>query len=587
MQSTEIRDRFLKFFKARGHNIIPSAPVVPENDPSSLFTTAGMQPLVPYLLGEDHPGGNRLANVQKCVRTNDIDEIGDATHGTFFEMLGNWSLGDYWKREAIEYTYTFLISKEEGLGLDPNRLYITVFEGNENAQKDTESIEIWKSLGVPENRIYELGADSNWWSPGDNGPCGPDTEIFYDLTEEGLGDLSKEEYLAADEKQDVVEIGNNVFMEYLKEDGKIVGKLEQRNVDFGGGFERLVMATQMKRTVYKTDIFESQLQYLSNFDTTADDTKSRYIICDHLRAAMFIISDGVIPSNTDQGYILRRLIRRAIVQGRKLGLKRDNYLELFKLYVKQYQDYYRNIDIQPLNKIFVDEFDQFSETLEKGLREFDKVSKGNITGKDAFKLFSTYGFPLELTQELAAEKDLTVDIAGFEVEYTKHQQASRAGSDQKFKGGLADNDEMSVKYHTATHLLHAALRDILGPHVQQKGSNITPDRLRFDFSHPEKLTNSEKIAIEDWVNDKINQGLVVSMSTMFKDDAIKSGAIGLFAEKYGENVTVYTIGKNDNWVSRELCGGPHVANTAELGIFKIKKEQASSAGVRRIKAILE
>jgi alanyl-tRNA synthetase len=587
MQSTEIRDRFLKFFKARGHNIIPSAPVVPENDPSSLFTTAGMQPLVPYLLGEDHPGGNRLANVQKCVRTNDIDEIGDATHGTFFEMLGNWSLGDYWKREAIEYTYTFLISKEEGLGLDPNRLYITVFEGNENAQKDTESIEIWKSLGVPENRIYELGADSNWWSPGDNGPCGPDTEIFYDLTEEGLGDLSKEEYLAADEKQDVVEIGNNVFMEYLKEDGKIVGKLEQRNVDFGGGFERLVMATQMKRTVYKTDIFESQLQYLSNFDTTADDTKSRYIICDHLRAAMFIISDGVIPSNTDQGYILRRLIRRAIVQGRKLGLKRDNYLELFKLYVKQYQDYYRNIDIQPLNKIFVDEFDQFSETLEKGLREFDKVSKGNITGKDAFKLFSTYGFPLELTQELAAEKDLTVDIAGFEVEYTNHQQASRAGSDQKFKGGLADNDEMSVKYHTATHLLHAALRDILGPHVQQKGSNITPDRLRFDFSHPEKLTNSEKIAIEDWVNDKINQGLVVSMSTMFKDDAIKSGAIGLFAEKYGENVTVYTIGKNDNWVSRELCGGPHVANTAELGIFKIKKEQASSAGVRRIKAILE
>lgn len=592
MTSAEIRDKFLAFFENRNHTIIPSAPVVPENDPSSLFTTAGMQPLVPYLLGQTHPAGNRLVNIQKCVRTNDIDEVGDATHLTFFQMLGNWSLGNtetggYGRKEAIEWSWQLLTDSEEGFGLDPERLYITVFAGNDDAPRDDEAAKIWQSLGVPRDRIYYLDGKSNWWSPGDNGPCGPSSEMFYDVTNDGLGDMTHDEFMTADDDLQVVEIWNDVFMEYEKKNGSVVGKLAQPNIDTGAGLERLAAVMQGVNSVYKTDIFAMQLNYLSDFDTTADDTKSRYIICDHLRAAVFMISDGVLPSNTDQGYVLRRLIRRVVVQGNKLGLAKESFFELINLYINQYRDFYQNLDFNKAKEIFEGEFDQFSTTLEKGLREFEKVADSAITGKQAFALFSTYGFPLELTKEIASERGLTVDEQAFLAEFANHQEASKAGSEQKFKGGLAGDDEMSVKYHTATHLLHAALRDVLGEHIEQRGSNITPDRLRFDFSHPEKLTSDEKEAVEQWVNDKIQKNLAVTMTTTDKDSAIESGAIGLFGDKYGDQVTVYTIGSEPNWVSRELCGGPHVSNTGELGTFKIKKEQASSAGVRRIKAILQ
>lgn len=564
MTSQEIRAKFLAFFEKKGHAIIPSAPLVPENDPSVLFNTAGMQPLVPYLLGQKHPLGTRLANAQKCVRTVDIDDIGDNTHATFFEMLGNWSLGDYFKKEAIEWSYE-LLTKE--FGLDPKRLYITVFAGDENAPRDLEAVEIWKSVGVPENRIYFLPAKNNWWSAGDNGPCGPDSEMFYDVTPNGLGDMTHDEYIAADDRRDVVEIWNDVFMEYEKKDGKVIGKLASKNIDTGSGLERVTMVIQGKDNIYDTDLLKPIVDKIQSLSSSKSQTSER-IIADHIRTAVFMISDGVVPSNTDQGYILRRLLRRAIRHADILGM--GSLANLIETVISIYKGVY---DLKINDQISLEE-EKFRKTLKDGIKQFEK-------GEDPFILFSTYGFPIELTLELAKEKAIEIDLEDFNKKMLAHQDISRAGSEQKFKGGLADTSEQSVKYHTATHLLHYALRKVLGEHVQQKGSNITPERLRFDFAHPTKMTDEEKKKVEDIVNEKIQQAITVENKIMPKEEAIKIGALHFFNEKYPDQVSVYFIGD-----SIEFCGGPHVKNTKDLGIFKIAKEEAVSAGVRRIKAIL-
>ncbi len=590
MQSDEIRSRFIEFFKKRGHVEIPSASLVPENDPSVLFNTAGMQPLVPYLLGTPHPAGKRLVNIQKCVRTQDIEEVGDNTHDTFFQMLGNWSLGDYFKQDAITWSYELLTSKEEGFGLDPKRLYVTVFEGDENAPKDTESFEIWKSLGVPEHRIYFMGAKSNWWSPGENGPCGPDTEMFYDITPEGLGDMTKGEYLAADEKQQVVEIWNDVFMEYEKKDGKVVGKLANKNVDTGAGLERLVMALQGKSNIFETDLFQPIMDKIESY-TSSTDTKAKRIVADHIRTAVFMIADGVTPSNTDRGYILRRLLRRAVRYADVLGFKHGSLAFLALTVIDKYKIDFPNLGEQEEKiKLEIDgEEQKFRKTLEAGSKEFEKLAKAtSISGANAFTLFTSYGFPLELTLELASERGITVDVDSFNEEMKKHQELSRAGAEQKFKGGLADHSEEVVKYHTATHLLNQALHDVLGDGVEQKGSNITSERLRFDFTHGAKMTDEEKKKVEDIVNEKIKADLPVQVITLPKEEALTTGARHAFNEKYGDQVTIYFVGDSlESAYSKEFCGGPHVERTGVLGVFKIAKEEAVSAGVRRIKAILE
>ena len=579
MQSEEIRRRFLTFFENRGHKIIPSASLVPENDPSVLFVTAGMQPLVPYLLGEAHPQGKRLVNIQKSIRTQDIEEVGDNTHDTFFEMLGNWSLGDYFKEDAIKWSYELLTNKEEGMGVDPNRLYITVFGGNADAPKDDESFNIWKKY-MPENRIYFLTWDGdkepNWWDAGDNGPAGPDTEIFFDLTGK-LGDMTKEEYLAADGRQDVVEIWNDVFMEYLKKDGKVVGKLQKKNVDTGAGLERWAMMMQGVNNIFDTDLFLPIMQEIKR-NSKSGDIKAMRIIADHIRTATFMIADGVIPSNTDRGYILRRLIRRAHRYANILGFKSENYLKLIEAVANKYQIVYSNVlkNIGMIQEVYLSEVTKFEKTLNAGLKQFEK-------GIDPFILFTTYGFPFELTEELAREKGVKLDKKDFQKKFLKHQAISRTGSEQKFKGGLAGHSAMEVKYHTATHLLHQALREVLGEEVFQKGSNITPERLRFDFSFTRKMTDEEKKKVENLVNRKIAESLPVSYEDLPLGEAEKSGAIGLFEEKYGDRVRVYKIGD----FSLELCGGPHVENTGVLGQFKIIKEEAVSTGTRRIKAILE
>ena len=619
MQSEEIRNRFLKFFENRGHAIIPSASLVPENDPSVLFNTAGMQPLAPYLLGETHPSGSRrLVNSQKCVRTVDIDDIGDNTHATFFEMLGNWSLGDpnapngvgagYFKEDAIKWSYEFLTSKEEGLGLDPNRLYVTVFEGDENAPRDEEAFEIWKKY-IPENRIYFMSAKSNWWSQGDNGPCGPDTEMFYDVTEKGLGDMTKEQYLAADNSQDIVEIWNDVFMEYEKKDGKVTGKLKQKNVDTGSGLERVAMVVEGKNNIYETDLFlpiisiiddERKERLGSLYDLPESSvygqkhwTKRNRIIADHLRTSAFMISDGVTPSNKDRGYVLRRLLRRT------MG---EEEIEIFvnKIFIeieKKYRKFYSNINSSFINEIYQAEFKRFQVNAKRGFTEIFKkyvegggsIPRGTITGKDAFYFFSTFGITKESFLDTVedAGKNAWLLSDNFETEYSNefkiHQKLSRKGVEQKFKGGLADTGEQSIKYHTTTHLLHKALREVLGNHVFQKGSNITSERLRFDFSHGEKMTDGEKKRVEDMVNEKISEAIPVFYEDIPFTEADKKGAMGLFGEKYGDIVRVYKIGD----FSLEFCGGPHVKNTSELGHFKITKEEAVSAGVRRIKATLE
>jgi alanyl-tRNA synthetase len=586
MTSAEIRKRFIQFFEKRGHSVIPSASLVPENDPTVLFNTAGMQPLVPYLLGEKHPLGTRLVNFQKCVRTVDIDDIGDNTHATFFEMMGNWSLGDYFKKEAINWSYELLTNKEDGFGLDPQRLYVTCFEGDENAPQDEESANIWKEIFNKNNivgeRVYFMPAKNNWWQPGPNGPCGPDTEMFYDVTGELTKGLTKEEYLKADLEQRVVEIWNNVFMEYIKKDDKVVGKLEKKNVDTGSGFERVCMVIQGKDNIFDTDIFEKINAKIDELSATQSE-KAKRIVADHIRTSVMLISDGVIPSNTDQGYILRRLLRRAIRFADVLGIKNGSLPLIAEATIDTYADIYPQIieKAEEIKKEIDQEEERFRKTLNLGLKEFER-------GVTPFVLFTSYGFPFELTKELAKEKGMEIDEKGFLEEMKKHQDLSRAGSEQKFKGGLGDTSEKSLQYHTATHLLHQALRDVLGNHVSQKGSNITPERLRFDFTHPQKMTNEEKKKVEDIVNERIQRALPMQVATLSKEEAEKTGALHFFGDKYGDMVTVYYIGENlDSAYSKEFCGGPHVKNTSELkGTFKIQKEEAVSAGVRRIKAVL-
>lgn len=581
MKSEEVRKRFLVFFEKRGHAVIPSASLVPENDPSVLFTTAGMQPLVPYLLGQKHPAGVRLVNVQKCVRTQDIDEVGDNTHDTFFEMLGNWSLGDYFKEEAIRWSYEFLTSKEEGLGLEPKRLYVTVFAGDENAPRDEESARIWKSLGVPNHRIYYLGADKNWWSPGDNGPCGPDTEMYYDVTDEGVGDLSLEEFKTADDAQRVVEIWNDVFMEYEKKDGKVIGKLAKKNVDTGAGLERMAMVLQGKKNIFDTDLLVSIMEKI-----VGTDLRARRIVADHIRTAVMILADGVMPSNTDRGYVLRRLLRRAVRFADQLGMPAgslgDVAAPVFDIYDGVYPVREKHTGIR--TEILKEE-EKFRQTLAKGLRIFEKMPA--VSGSDAFMLFSTYGFPLELTLELAKERGMAVDVEEFKREFAKHQELSRAGAGEKFKGGLADHLPETIRLHTAHHLLLAALQKVLGSGVHQRGSNITAMRLRIDFSFERKMTDQEKKRVEDMVNGWIAEKLAVVRRDMPKAEAEKLGAEMEFGATYGDVVSVYVVERSDGTrVSAEFCGGPHVANTGELGHFSIQKEEAVAAGIRRIKGTL-
>ncbi len=591
LTGAEIRSRFLKFFEKRGHVIIPSASLVTPDEKgitnSTLFNTAGMQPLVPYLLGKPHPQGTRLADAQKVLRTVDIDDIGDKTHATFFEMLGNWSLGDYFKKEAIEWSYEFLTSKEEGLGLDPRRLYVTVFEGDENAPRDEEAALIWKDIfaknNIEGNRIFYLPAKNNWWEAGDNGPCGPDTEMFYDITNRFNGrGITHEEHVQADDVRDVIEIWNDVFMQYEKKDGKIIGKLPKPSVDTGAGLERLLITLQGVDNIYDTDLLKPAMDFVRN-SAKNFDLKSARIIADHIRSATFLISDGVIPSNTDRGYILRRLLRRAIVNANRMGMPEFSLKDLVNIYSEIYSDSYPELTEKSENirAEINQEEEKFRHTLEKGLREFEK-------GTDPFTLFSSYGFPLELTVELSKEKGIDIDIKKFEAEFKKHQDLSRAGAEQKFKGGLSDAENpMVVKYHTATHLLHQALHDVLGDGVGQKGSNITPERLRFDFSYDKKMTDEEKKRVEDIVNEKIKASLPMNNVIMPKEKALETGARHFFGEKYGDDVSIYYIGNNlETAYSKEFCGGPHVKNTSELGTFKIQKEEASSQGVRRIKAVL-
>ena len=589
MKAIEIRNKYLDFFKRHGHAVIPSAPLIPENDPSVLFTTAGMQPLVPYLLGEKHPEGTRLTDFQKCLRTNDIDEVGDNRHLTYFEMLGNWSLGDYFKEESIAMSFEFL-TKE--LGIPVEKLSVTCFAGDEDCQRDEVTASCWKKAGIPEDRIYYFGKDDNWWIAGEEGPCGPDTEMFYDTGKPKCSENCNPSCGCGK----YVEIWNNVFMEFFKtKDGKYT-KLRQHNVDTGLGLERMAMLLQGKETPFDTELFKPVMDKLQELAGENDSIESRRIVSEHLRASMMIIQDGGLPSNVDRGYILRRLIRRMVRHLRKLQINLNELGELIDLNIDTLKEMYPELhqNSNKIKSVIIEEKDKFEKTLERGEREFNKIvnrmkneGQDTISGQDLFTLYETYGFPPEVTQDLAREAGLKVDTTEFDKLFKEHQEKSRMGSEQKFKGGLAGTGEQEVRYHTATHLLNAALKVILGKDVHQKGSNITPERMRFDFSCDHKLTDDEKKKVEDLVNEWIAQGLDVKCEEMKKDDAIKSGAECMFIEKYPDIVTVYSIGNDKETVSKELCGGPHVKNTSELGHFKIKKEEASSAGVRRIKAILE
>ena len=589
MKAIEIRNKYLDFFKRHGHAVIPSAPLIPENDQSVLFTTAGMQPLVPYLLGEKHPEGTRLTDFQKCLRTNDIDEVGDNRHLTYFEMLGNWSLGDYFKEESIAMSFEFL-TKE--LGIPVEKLSVTCFAGDKDCQRDEVTASCWKKAGIPEDRIYYFGKDDNWWIAGEEGPCGPDTEMFYDTGKPKCSENCNPSCGCGK----YVEIWNNVFMEFFKtKDGKYT-KLKQHNVDTGLGLERMTMLLQGKETPFDTELFKPVMDKLQELAGENDSIESRRIVSEHLRASMMIIQDGGLPSNVDRGYILRRLIRRMVRHLRKLQINLNELEELIDLNIDTLKEMYPELhqNSNKIKSVIIEEKDKFEKTLERGEREFNKIvnrmkneGQDTISGQDLFTLYETYGFPPEVTQDLAREAGLKVDTTEFDKLFKEHQEKSRMGSEQKFKGGLAGTGEQEVRYHTATHLLNAALKVILGKDVHQKGSNITPERMRFDFSCDHKLTDEEKKKVEDLVNEWIAQGLDVKCEEMKKDDAIKSGAECMFIEKYPDIVTVYSIGNDKETVSKELCGGPHVKNTSELGHFKIKKEEASSAGVRRIKAILE
>ena len=584
MKAIEIRNKYLEFFKNHGHAVIPSAPLIPENDPSVLFTTAGMQPLVPYLLGERHPAGTRLTDYQKCVRTNDIEEVGDNRHLTYFEMLGNWSLGDYFKEESIQMSYDFL-TKE--LNIPAEKISVTCFAGDEDCPRDNTTAECWKKAGIPEERIYYFGKDDNWWIAGEEGPCGPDTEMFYDT---GKPKCSPECNPSCGCGK-YVEIWNNVFMEFYKDHEGKYSKLQQHNVDTGLGLERMTMLLEGKETPFETELFAPIMGKLVELQKV-DNIASRRIIAEHLRSSMMIICDGGRPSNVDRGYILRRLIRRMVRHMNKLQIALDELSTLIDLNVDNLKEMYPalNENRETIKTVILEEKDKFVKTLAKGEKEFAKEiesvkaqGKDLIPGKMVFRLYDTYGFPPEETEELAGENGMKIDKEEFEKLFKEHQEKSRAGAEQKFKGGLASTGEMETKYHTATHLLNAALKIVLGSHVHQRGSNITAERMRFDFSHPAKMTEEEKKATEDLVNEWIKEAIPVEHLEMKKDEAIRLGAEAMFIEKYGDIVSVYKIGDK----SLELCGGPHVQNTSELGHFKIKKEESSSSGVRRIKAILE
>jgi len=616
MNSNDIRQAYLDFFREQGHTIVPSSSLIPENDPSTLFTGSGMQPMVPFLLGQAHPEGKRLVDSQKCFRSQDIEEVGDNRHTTFFEMLGNWSLGDYFKKEQIPWMFDFLTKK---LGLDPKNLYITVFRGNESIgiPRDTMAVELWKAkfaeVGIEANdvdfaerdgmqggRIFYYDEKKNWWSrvgvPSNmpkGEPGGPDTEMFWDFgVERQLHETSAFKNEPCHVNCDCgrfMEIGNNVFMEYVKTDSGFA-TLPNKNVDFGGGLERMVAAKRQDPDVFNGDLFDTMRQTIERLSGTtygakAEETKAFRVIMDHMRAAVFLIADGAIPSNKDQGYFTRRLIRRAIRFASKLNIEQDFCEGMANAVVDTYVQAYPDLATKQavISAELKKEEAKFRKTLQTGLREFEKlIGQAAITGEQAFLLFASYGFPLEMTQELAAERGLQVDVPEFNKEMDKHKAQSRLGAEQKFAGGLADHSAESTRLHTATHLLHTALRKVLGDHVYQKGSNITPERLRFDFSHPDKMTKEQIKQVEDLVNDAIKRDLPVSFEEMDIEEARKSGAIGVFEERYGNRVKIYKMGD----FSAEICGGPHVQHTGELGGFKILKEEASSAGIRRIKAIV-
>ena len=595
--SDQLRKLFLDFFKSKGHAVIPSASLIPENDPTVLFTTAGMHPLVPYLMGQKHPSGNRLVNVQKCIRTGDIDDVGDASHLTFFEMLGNWSLGDFFKKEMIPWSWEFLTSKE-WLGLDPDKLAFSVFEGDETAPRDIESHDLWVQCGVPEDRIYFLPRENNWWGPaGQTGPCGPDTEMFVITDKEPCGpDCSP-----ACSCGRFLEIWNDVFMQYNKQaDGTYV-PLAQKNVDTGMGLERTVLVLNGKKTVYETDLFTGiigKIEKLSGktyADADEETVRAFRIVADHIRTATFILGDprAVTPSNVDQGYVLRRLIRRAVRFGMQLGLEEGFTADISQVIIDQYKAVYPELQQHSafvLEQLVLEE-KRFQRTLTQGMREFEKVyarimanpdAPRTIDSRDTFKLYDTYGFPIEITMELAKERGLHVDREAFDERFRQHQEKSQAGAEQRFKGGLADASEQTTRLHTATHLLHAALRKVLGEDVHQKGSNITAERLRFDFTFGRKMTKEELAEVEALVNEAIQAHHPITMKEMTVEEAKELGAIGLFESKYGERVRVYKMGD----VSTEICGGPHAENTGDLQSFKIQKEESSSAGVRRIRAVV-
>jgi len=578
---------FLEFFKEKGHKVIANASLVPENDPTALFTSAGMHPLVPYLLGQPHPSGKRLVNVQKCLRTSDIDEVGDSFHLSFFEMLGNWSLGDYFKDKSIPWSYEFLTSRE-WLNIDKDRLYVTVFAGDDKIPRDTESARIWEELGVTKNRIFYLPREDNWWGPiGSTGPCGPDTEMFYDTGKEPCGSECRPGCFCG--KYD--EIWNNVFMEYNRtSDGKYE-LLEQRNVDTGMGVERTIAVLQGNDNVYETEIFAPLIEKIKEqaaIETIPENLlRSVRVICDHSRAATFILAEGIVPLNVEQGYVLRRLIRGAIRHGRLLGIEEEFLSGLAKVVIEEYSRDYPHLKsneefiVSELEK----EYRRFNNTLARGLNRFNRMAseKKEIDGEDAFLLYQSFGFPIEMTKELGRENGIPVDADGFKEEFEKHQQVSRASADKRFGSGLADTAEATVKLHTATHLLNEALRRVLGREIYQKGSNITQERLRFDFNFDRKLTEEEIGKVEDLINLQIKRALPVRRIETTLDEAKRMGSQAVFEQKYGEKVSVYSIGD----FSTELCSGPHVRNTAELGRFKIVKEEGISAGVRRIRAVLE
>ena len=594
MTANELRKKYIDFFVSKNHREISGKSLIPENDPTVLFTTAGMHPLVPFILGQDHPAGKRLVNVQKCIRTGDIEEVGDSSHLTFFEMLGNWSLGDYFKDEAIRMSWEFLTSPT-WLGIDPKRLAVTVFAGDDEVPRDEESAAIWKELGLPEERIYFLPRKDNWWGPpGATGPCGPDTEMFIDT---GIPGTVESRPGVSDGKW--LEIWNDVFMGYRKNADGSYTEMQRKCVDTGMGIERTITILQGKKSVYETELFTPILSRIGevcgrSYGQDEADDKSFRIISDHIRTATFLLGDetGVVPSNLGQGYILRRLIRRASRHARKLGVEGDFLPRIAEVVIREYSAFYRILEEkrQTILAELAKEEQKFLLTLQKGEHEFEKLlpnllkgAKKVIPGRLAFRLYDTFGFPLEITEELAQEHGFSVDREGFDEAFRKHQETSKMDDNQTFKGGLADHSQATTRLHTATHLLHKALRLVLGEHVAQKGSNITPERLRFDFSHPDKMTPEQIQEVESIVNEQIQRNLAVNFDTMSLESAKSSGAIALFGEKYDEVVKVYTIGD----FSKEVCGGPHVAQTSELGKFRIVKEQSSSQGVRRIKAVLQ